>query len=149
MHGTLLTLHVASGALGLVIGLLAMSTPKRSGWHPRLGVSYQIVVAVLTASSLGLVALAPARLWWLALVAIATELAALGGWLVRRRHQPGWRAMHVRLMCGSYVSLVTAALVVNWTNPVAWVVPTIVATPLIGIASRSVKVRDAAADVAT
>ncbi len=34
-------------------------------------------------------------------------------------------------MCGSYLSFVTAALVVNWTSPLAWLLPTAVGTPLI------------------
>jgi len=34
-------------------------------------------------------------------------------------------------MCGSYVSLVTALLVVSWDSPLAWILPTVIGSPLI------------------
>ena len=64
-------------------------------------------------------------------MAAATEVAALVGWEVRRRHASGWLGWHIRLMGGSYISFVTAALVVNWASPLAWVLPTVIGTPLI------------------
>ena len=39
-------------------------------------------------------------------------------------------------MCGSYISLVTALLVVNWGSPLAWILPTVVGSPLIAVTSR-------------
>lgn len=136
LHAVLLTAHVAAGTVGLLLGPLALAVPKRAGWHPRLGVAYQGAVAVLAATALGLVALAPGRLWWLGLIATATEAAALAGWQVRRRHAPGWVPLHVRYMCSSYLSFLTAALVVNWGSPLAWVLPTLIGTPLINRAVR-------------
>lgn len=133
LHTVVLAVHIAAGTSGLLIGPLAMVALKRRGWHTRLGWGYQVAVAVMTTSALGLVAMAPARLWGLAPVAIATEVAALLGWAVRRRHAPGWLPMHIRLMCGSYVSFLTAALVVNWSSPLAWVLPTVVGSPLIAM----------------
>lgn len=141
LHAVLLSVHVAAGTVGLVLGLLALAVPKRAGWHSRLGVSYQAAVAAMTSSALGLTALAPGRLWWLGVIAAATETAALAGWRVKRRHAPGWLGKHVRLMCGSYLSFITAALVVNWGSPLAWVLPTLIGVPLInravGRAARS------------
>lgn len=131
LHATLLVVHVTAGSIGLLLGPLALRAPKRAGWHPRLGLAYQGAVAVMTTTALGLVALAPGRLWGLGLIAAATEAAALAGWRVRRRHAPGWLPQHIRLMCGSYLSFVTAALVVNWASPLAWVLPTLIGTPLI------------------
>jgi len=131
LHTIFLGVHITAGTIGMPPGPLALTVPKRAGWHPRLGVAYQGAVAVMTASALGLAAPAPGRLWWLGLIAVATEAAALAGWAVRRRHSSGWLGWHIRLMCGSYLSFVTAALVVNWANPLAWVLPTAVGTPLI------------------
>ncbi len=91
----------AAGSIGLLLGPLALAVPKRAG------------------------------LWGLGLIAGATEAAALAGWAVGRRHSSGWLGWHIRLMCGSYLSFVTAALVVNWASPLAWVLPTAVGTPLI------------------
>jgi len=40
-------------------------------------------------------------------------------------------------MCGSYVSFVTAFLVVNTAGiPAAWIAPTVIGTPLIALAAR-------------
>lgn len=112
-----------------------MAVPKRAGWHTRLGRTYQGVVAAMTSTAVALAAFAPARLWYLAVIAVATEVAALAGWAERRRHRPGWLPRHIRWMAGSYVSFVTAALVVNWSSPLAWVLPTLVGTPLIALAA--------------
>ncbi len=136
VHSVLLGVHVAAGTIGLLLGPLALAAPKRAGGHIRLGVAYQAAVALMTSSALGLVMLAPGRLWWLGVVAAATEAAALGGWQARRRRAPGWLPRHIRLMCGSYLSLVTAALVVNWASPLAWALPTLIGTPLINRAVR-------------
>ena len=137
MRIALLAVHITAGVTGLALGPVAMATPKRRGRHTRVGVAYQYATAALCASAVGLAVLKPA-LWWLGLIGVATEAAALAGWRVQRRRRPGWLPTHVSLMCGSYVSFVTAFLVVNtglayWP---AWVLPTVVATPLIGRAAR-------------
>lgn len=136
MHVALLGAHISAGVVGLLIGPLTFLASEHAGWHRRLGIAYQGAVAVVAVSALGLVASAPGRLWWLGLVAAATEIAALAGWLARRRHHPGWLPHHIRLMCGSYLSLVTAAVVVNWASPLAWVLPTLVGAPLINLTVR-------------
>lgn len=135
MHSFFLVPHIIAGSVGLLLGPLAMLMPKTSRWHPRLGTAYQITVAVLALSAVGLVVLAPARLWVLGLIAVATEAAAVAGLLLRRRGAPGWLPAHVRLMCGSYLSFLTAFLVVNWSSPLAWVLPTLIGTPLIAQAA--------------
>jgi hypothetical protein len=131
IHSLLLAAHVAAGSAGLLLGPVAMAAPKRRGRHTRVGYAYQLAVAGLAVTAVGLASLAWGRLWWLAAIAVATEAAALGGLWTRRRHFAGWIPWHVSLMCGSYISLVTALLVVNWSSPLAWVVPTVVGTPLI------------------
>ena len=139
IHAALLGVHIAAGGIGLALGPLAMTAPKRPGRHPRTGVVYQAVLATLTISAVALAASAPARLWGLGVIAVATEAAALGGWWVARRRFDGWLGWHVGLMCGSYVSLVTALLVVNWDSPLAWIVPTVVGTPLIAVTAARAK----------
>src|SRR4051794_33734447 len=117
LHGAVLAAHVLAGTAGLVLGPLAMRAPKRPGAHVRFGLGYQAATALLAASALALVAFDPARLWWLGLIGVATEAAALGGWWVRRARVRGWLPLHVNLMCSSYVSFVTAFLVVNRPSP--------------------------------
>ncbi len=139
MRTGLLTVHILAGTLGLLVGPAAMLAPKRPGLHPRLGLTYQVLTGLLCASAFGLVALKPS-LWWLGVIAMATWAAALGGWWARRRRFSGWLLWHVGLMCGSYISFVTAFLVVNLGlgSPIAWIAPTVVGTPL--IARTSVRV---------
>lgn len=85
----------------------------------------------MSATAVGLVAYKPG-VWPLAVIAVLTEAAALRGRQVRRRAQPGWVRLHVSLMCGSYISFVTAFLVVNFPgSPWPWVVPKAIGTPLI------------------
>lgn len=134
-HDVLLAVHVVAGTAGLVLGPVAMVLPKRPGLHPRVGIAYQVVLATLVLSAVGLAALDLADLWGLAMIAVLTEAAALSGWWAARRQFSGWLAWHVRLMCGSYVSLVTALLVVNWDSPLAWLLPTVIGSPLIAWAS--------------
>lgn len=136
VHGVLLVVHIGAGALGLVLGAVAMVLgARRSRRHGWVGKGYQACVLALVLSALGLVIREPGRLWWLGAIAVATEAAALGGWWVRRRRRPGWLPVHLQLMCGSYVSFLTAALVVNWSSPLAWLLPTVVASPAIAVAA--------------
>lgn len=136
MRTGLLVVHILSGSLGLLVGPAAMIAPKRPGWHPRLGLAYQALVAALCVSAVGLAVEKPA-LWWLGVIAAATWAAALTGWWTRRRRFPGWVLWHIGLMCGSYISLVTAFLVVNLglASVVAWVAPTVIGSPLIALAT--------------
>lgn len=130
LHSALLVVHVAAGTVGLLLGPVVMAVPKRHR-HALLGRGYQVVIAVLTISALGLTALDPGALWGLGVIAVATQAAALAGWFVRLRARPGWLAPHIRLMCGSYLSFVTAFLVLTWGHPLAWILPTAIGSPLI------------------
>ncbi|MEX2289828.1 MAG: hypothetical protein WD794_05810 [Mycobacteriales bacterium] len=136
---SLLLLHVTAGVTGLLVGPVALVARKQRGrWHGSFGRLYQASVAVLTATTVGLVLAAPTELWWLGVIGAATQVAAATGWWVQHRRRPGWLPRHVRLMCGSYISSVTAAPVVNWSSPLAWVLPTLVGTPAIELAVRRV-----------
>jgi hypothetical protein len=140
----LLTVHITSGSLALLTGPLAMLAPKRPGRHPRLGRAYQVFIASLCLSAAGLVVLTPG-LWVLGVIAALTWAAALGGWWVRRRQPRGWLQWHVSLMCGSYISLVTALFVTNVRGvPVVWILPTVAGSPLIAWANIRLARRSAA-----
>ena len=107
MQDVTLTLHVLAGVVGLAAGPLAACARKSRGLHTVAGWTYQSCVAVLCASTLLLVA-ADATLWPFVLLAVPTWAAAVAGVVVRRRRRPGWVAVHVQLLLGSYVSFVTA-----------------------------------------
>ena len=134
LHEALLAVHVSSGVTGLALGPIAYLVRRRSGWHRPVGRLYLAVVGAMTSSALGLVAFDPGRLWGLGTIAAATAATAAAGWWVRRRRSRGWLPTHIRLMGGSYLSFVTAALVVSWSSPVAWVLPTLVGAPAITLA---------------
>ncbi|SEG89641.1 hypothetical protein SAMN05216223_120151 [Actinacidiphila yanglinensis] len=136
MHAVVLVIHVVAGSLGLLVGPAAMLAPKRAGRHPLLGRSYQVLTGALCLSAFGLVAYRPS-LWWLGVIGALTWAAALAGWWVRRAAFRGWVVWHINLMCSSYISFVTAFLVVNLGlgSPVAWILPTAVGTPLIARAT--------------
>jgi hypothetical protein len=132
VHAALLTLHIASGTLALILGPVAMFLPKRPQRHPQVGVVYQISVAVLCVTAIGLSAIQPV-LWWLDVIVAATWASALAGWWVRRHQPRGWLSLHVSFMCGSYIALVTTFLVVNLGpgSVIAWALPTAVGSPII------------------
>ncbi len=98
--------------------------------------AYQASVAVITTTAVGFAVL-DWRSWWpFVILAVGTEAAVAAGWWTRRQRSPGWHARHVRLICGSYISLVTALLVVSWDSPLAWVLPTLVGTVMVERAAR-------------
>ncbi len=132
VHAALLTLHVVSGSLALILGPVAMFLPKRPQRHPQVGIAYQISVALLCAFTIGLTAMHPV-LSWLDVILTATWASALAGWWVRRYQPRGWLPLHVIFMCGSYISLVTTFLVVNLgpDSVIAWALPTAVGSPII------------------
>ena len=141
VHALLLVVHVGAGCAGLLIGAGALLVPKRRGWHVRLGLAYQVVVALMTTSALALAVTASTTPWVLVLIAVATEAAAITGWIVARRRRPGWLPVHISFVAGSYVSFVTAALLVNWSSPLAWVLPTLIGSPVIARVARRARAR--------
>jgi hypothetical protein len=117
MDDLLLVLHVAAGAAGLIQGPLALLGV--ASWS---SLAYLWAVGAVSLTALGLVALDPADLWWLApLALLASGLALLGRHAeVTRARAHGWG--------GSYIALVTATLVVSvegQAQMVAWVLPTL------------------------
>ena len=130
----LLTAHVGAGVAGLLAGPAAMAAALGDRRRTPAGRAYVAAVTVLTVTAAGLVALRPA-LWPFLLLAGGTEAAVLAA---RGARPP---AQHVRLVCGSYVSLVTALLVVSWGSVLAWILPTVVGTVLVERAAASTRRR--------
>src|SRR5437588_11039684 len=113
LRDPILALHIAAGSTGLILGPIAMRAPKRRGPHTRLGAIYHWVMLAACVSAAGLAVLAFDRIWWFLLIAVFSYANALVGYLAVKRRRPGWLRRHVRGMCGSYIALVTALLVVN------------------------------------
>ena len=125
MRSVLLVFHIAAGIAGLLLGpaVLAAALADRRGTAPSR--AYLTAVTVLTVTAAGLVALRPAALWPFLLLAMGTEAALLAAGHARRIDH------HVRLVGGSYISLVTALLVVSLGSIVAWILPTLIGTFLV------------------
>ena len=138
MHDVVLVLHVAAGAVGLVAGPLAGTARKQRGLHTVAGWTYQACTAVLCASTLVLVALAPA-LWPFLLLAVPTWAAAVASVVVRRRRRPGWLPLHVQLALGSYVSFVTAFSVQTVGGLASWLVPSALGALTVSLVTRRVQ----------
>lgn len=133
-----LSVHVAAGTAGLLLGPLAVAVLTRPASRRLAGVSYQVAVSIVAFSAVGLALLDWSRLWWLVPVAVATQAAAAAGLWVKGRvaHWPGW---HVHLLGGSYVALLTGLLVVSWGNPLAWMLPAVLAQPPLAVAKARVR----------
>ena len=133
VHGVILGVHIAAGVLGLVLGPVAVARTGRR-WLP----AYQWSVLVVSASALGLAAMDVSGLWPFALLAVGTAALVIGG---QRTDRPD---VFVRLTGGSYISLVTALLVVSWGSPAAWLLPTLLGIPLVEwFAARARPIPDA------
>jgi len=123
--------HVVLGASGLLLGPAVLLL---------VGGRQRVVAAAYFAALTGvtLSATVPAvadldALWWLLPFAAGTQLSALLGVRAWRRRRPGASA---HLLGGTYVALVTGALVVSTGNPVFWILPALLAQWPIAVAKR-------------
>ncbi|HEX2129071.1 MAG TPA: hypothetical protein VHF58_07630 [Solirubrobacterales bacterium] len=142
-----LAVHIAAGSLGLVLGPVLFAARKARGLHTIGGELYHWTFLVLFLSAVGLAVLNWEEVWWLALVGAFSYSFALRGYLAAKRRGPGWIAAHISGQGGSYISMTTALLVVNWedltgqsglASMLPWFLPTIVGAPLIALTVREV-----------
>ena len=90
LFGSVLAFHVAAGAVGLVLGPVAMLAAKRPGTHTRAGEAYHWVMLVICVSAALLAVLDWARLWWFLPIAVGSYTFAVAGYLAAKRRWPGW-----------------------------------------------------------
>lgn len=139
--GLVLGLHIAAGAIGLVLGLVAMWAAKRPrGPHTRTGEAYHWVMLIVCLSAAGLAFLDWKRIWWFLPIAVGSYAFALLGYVAAKWRWRGWLIAHVSGQGGSYIAMITALLVVNWRTLTGhpgfesvwpWILPTLVGTPII------------------
>lgn len=125
MRSVLLVPHIVAGIAGLLAGPGAIRAAMDDRRATAPTAAYLAAVTVLTVTAAGLVARRPGALWPFLLLAVGTEAAVLAARRARRVDH------HVRLVGGSYISLVTALLVVSWGSIAAWVLPTLIGTLLV------------------
>jgi hypothetical protein len=125
LRSMILMIHIASGIAGLLLGPAAVRAAVNDHRDTASARAYRVAVMILTASAAGLVALRPGALWPFLLLAVGTAAAVLTAGHARRVDH------HIRLVGGSYISLVTALLVVSWGSVLAWILPTLIGTVLV------------------
>lgn len=138
-----LALHITVGVLALTLGPLALLAAWRRGAVNPAATAYHWAVLGVCVSAAALVAVAPARLWWLLPIAAASYALALLGFRAARRPGSRARRLHLHGQGGSYIALVTALLVVSVGSPLAWIAPTLIGSPLITWAIRREEARPA------
>jgi hypothetical protein len=135
VHDQVLWLHVAAGSVGLLTGPLWLAARSLGRRGDGLAWTYQVAVAAVVGSGAVLAVVAPGLVWLLP-VAVLTAVLAVAGALVRRQDRPHWPTLQPHLLGGSYIALVTAALVVSTGDPVWWVLPALVGQVPIAAAKR-------------
>ena len=140
MPDVVLSLHIAAGGIGLLTGPVAGLARKAPGLHTVAGWTFQAAVLVLTATTVGLVALDPGR-WPFLLIAVPTQAAAAAAVAVRRRRRRGWLPLHVQLVLSSYVSFVTGFTVNTVGGVASWLVPSVVGSLVVATVTARVKRR--------
>jgi uncharacterized membrane protein len=147
LFSALLPAHVLLGFAAIALGPVAMLARKGPGLHPRIGEAYHAVVLGVCLTAAGLAILDWARLWGFLPIALASYAFALVGYSAGKLRFRGWLQVHVIGQGGSYIAMVTALLVVNWqaisgeaglSSAWAWVIPTLLGTPLIAWTRRRV-----------
>jgi len=140
MGDALLPLHVAAGTAGLLLGPLWLAARLLGIRGDGLAWAYQLAVAVVAASGAVLAVSVPG-LSWLLPVGVLTCGLAVSGALARRRDWPHWRTAQPHLLGGSYIAVVTGALVAATGNPVWWAAPALAGQLPIAVAKRRLRGR--------
>lgn len=132
-----LIVHIAAGAVAVLLAATVMAAAARQDWSTRWGTAYVGCVVVVALSAVALVAagstLPGTARWVLLVIAIVTAAAAIRGLQLARSRRS--RPTQLRLMWGSLTSLVSAIAVVS--APVyVWVPVVIIGTVLTELGYR-------------
>lgn len=140
VFGFFLTLHIISGIICLLAGLLAAFSKKRRGRHTVLGELYHGSYVVVFVTALITSVMHWQESSYLFFIALFSYSLALFGYMARKRRVRNWLPKHIGGMLGSYIGIVTAVIVVNipavpvvneWPALAFWLLPTVIGTPII------------------
>lgn len=141
----LLTIHIFSGVICLIAGVMASTVKKRKGYHTKIGEIYHGAYVVIFITSIIMAIINWAESAYLFYIAVFSYGLCLFGYLARKNRWKNWISKHIGGMLGSFIGVVTATLVVNgsklyWINTIPalllWFLPTIIGTPIIIIVGR-------------
>jgi len=135
-----LVIHIVTGVICLITGLLAGFSKKRRGKHTFYGEIYHgsYVLVFITAVVMSILRWSESA--YLFYIAIFSYSLALLGYIAAKKRWKNWLGSHIGGMLGSYIGIATATLVVNAKNipiinnlPIllVWFLPTIIGTPII------------------
>ena len=136
----ILAIHIPSGIVCVLAGLIALLSKKQPGRHPMYGTIYYWSLSVVFVSASGLAALRWAEDYHLFILGTLSFAAATFGRMAHRRRWYGWVRLHIIGMGLSYILMLTAFYVDNgkslplWKELPAiayWILPSIVGLPLI------------------
>jgi hypothetical protein len=132
--------HFVLGLTCVVMGIVAMLSPKRAGRHPQYGTIYFWCLAGVFVTATGLSAVRWAEDYHLFILGAVSIAAAYLGRQARRHRWNNWVRLHLSGMGISYILLLTAFYVDNgrqlplWKDLPSityWLLPSIVGIPLI------------------
>jgi hypothetical protein len=136
----LLVVHVLAGFTCVITGLVAITSKKRPGRHPRFGTIYYWSLSVVFASATGLAGMRWQHDAYLFVLATISFGVASIGYAARRIRWRGWKSVHILGMSSSYIVLLTAFYVDNGPHLplydrlpgiVFWVGPSLIGLPLV------------------
>ena len=116
----IVALHVLAGLVCVVVGAIAMFSPKRRGRHSQFGALYVWGQAAVFVSATALSAMRWAEDQPLFVLGLGAFALALFGRTALRRRWRAWPRLHIAGMGGSYIVLLTAFYVDNGANLPIW-----------------------------
>ncbi|HSO56973.1 MAG TPA: DUF2306 domain-containing protein [Paenisporosarcina sp.] len=140
MFNIFLTIHIITGMICLLTGLLAGLSKKRRGKHTVIGEIYHGSFVFVFISAVVMSIMHWDESAYLFYIGVFSYLLAFLGYLSAKIRWKNWLGTHIGGMLGSYIGIFTATLVVNVNRiPVLneftvfwfWFVPTIIGTPII------------------
>lgn len=142
MFNVFLGIHIAAGALCLLVGLVAGLAKKKKGIHTKAGEVYHGSYVVVFVTALVMSIWHWSESSYLFYIALFSYSLALTGYIAGKRKKKNWLVVHISGMLGSYIGILTATLVVNAHRiPIVneipaifiWILPTIIGSPLIAV----------------
>ena len=113
-------IHILLGLGCVVIGAVAMLSPKRAGRHPRYGTIYFWCLAGIFVTASGLAVVRWAEDYHLFILGTLSFVSACFGRQARRQRWRNWVRLHIAGMGTSYVLLLVAFYVDNGTQLPIW-----------------------------
>jgi hypothetical protein len=136
----ILAVHVTTGLVCVVAGLIAMLSWKCAGRHPTAGAVYYWSLSVVFVTATALAVMRWAEDYQLFILGVLAFAAASFGRTARRQRWHEWARLHIMGMGASYAFLLTAFYVDNGPNLplwkelpplVFWIFPSAIGVPII------------------